>query len=398
MPKPRKSIVVKCRNAVWKLPVRNGVFQADGRSNPTDFGRHSLGTRDEAEARILVHELDKVMAAKLGIIEAEPKTPRAGLTISDAIARFKKYKSRPIITGGVEPTTLQRHRSILNKFEQFSVDQKIKYVSQINIRAFDDYVATLEELDYAPTTISTEMTLIKGVHKFCIQQKLLDPRFSFQYPIKRPDESLTYCPSEEEVSEILLTCKSIGHLTWLYRIIFVLANTGLRFGESRDLEWRDVDRQYELLHIRDETFRKGLTQNKRKTKSKRSRKIPIHKDLVALFKSIPRSGSNILYGPRGGALRNDLFGDTLRESVLPVVASNQKNEDLLRLTAHGFRHYFVSKCANLGVPQLSVMNWLGHKTARMTNYYYHANDTASLNHMRQLEEAASLGQREPSNN
>jgi len=30
---------------------------------------------------------------------------------------------------------------------------------------------------------------------------------------------------------------------------------------------------------------------------------------------------------------------------------------------------------------------LGHSTQRMTNYYYHSNDAASLSHMRQLEAA-----------
>ena len=72
MPTPRKAIVVTCRYAEWKLPIREGVFQADGRSNKLNFGRHSLGTRDETEARQLVHELDEVMAAKLGLIESKP--------------------------------------------------------------------------------------------------------------------------------------------------------------------------------------------------------------------------------------------------------------------------------------------------------------------------------------
>ena len=115
------------------------------------------------------------------------------------------------------------------------------------------------------------------------------------------------------------------------------------------------------------------------------------------MKGIPRVGSNILHGPRGGSLRSDVFGDTLRDLVLPQVAEKFENEDVLQLTAHGFRHYFVSKCANLGVPQLSVMNWLGHKTPRMTNYYYHANDAASLMHMRQLEAAEVSDQCEPGN-
>jgi integrase len=398
MPTPRKAIVVTCRYAEWKLPIREGVFQADGRSNKLNFGRHSLGTRDETEARQLVHELDEVMAAKLGLIESKPVTPKSGLTISDAIARFRKHKSRPISVGGVSPSTLQRYDRILNKFEPFTKEKNVKYMTQVNVDLFDEYVAMLEEMDFSPTTIPTEMVLLKGIHKFCIDEKLLDPRFSFLYPVKRPGESLTFCPSEKEVAEILLLCKTREDLLWLYRIVFLLSRTGLRFGEAGDLEWRDVDSEFDMLQVRDETFVKAsLNKDKRQTKSRRSRKIPIHHELASLMKGIPRVGSNILHGPRGGSLRSDVFGDTLRDLVLPQVAEKFENEDVLQLTAHGFRHYFVSKCANLGVPQLSVMNWLGHKTPRMTNYYYHANDAASLMHMRQLEAAEVSDQCEPGN-
>ena len=393
MPTPRKSIVVECQHATWKLPKRNGVYQADGRSNELDFGRHSLGTRDEKEARKLVHELDKVMAEKLGLIESRPPTPKSGLTIKDAIQRFRKLKSRPKIAGGVLPETYQRYGSILDKFEPFTQSRNIKYVSQVNIDLYDEYVSMLEELDFSPTTISTEMTLIKGLHKFCIEHKLLDPRFSFKYPIDRPDESLTYCPTDEEVHQIVLVCKTISGLTWLYRTVAVLSNTGLRFGEARDLEWRDVDSKFEMLHVRDESFLKSHGETKRRTKTRKSRKIPVHKNLAPTLRDLPKTGKNHLYGPRGGTLRNDLFGDTLREKVLPKVVGKVGNEDLMRLTAHGFRHYFVSRCANLGVPQLSVMNWLGHKTSRMTNYYYHANEAASIKHMRQLEIAEDSEQR-----
>ena len=86
-------------------------------------------------------------------------------------------------------------------------------------------------------------------------------------------------------------------------------------------------------------------------------------------------------------MRNDLFGDALRDQVIPKVVEALGSDDVGRLTAHGFRHYFVSYCSNRGAPQLSVMNWLGHSTARMTNYYYHSNEAASLQHMRQLEAA-----------
>jgi len=388
MPNKRESILVQCRYSKWLLSKRGNVWRADGRSNEVDAGRHSLGTHDENEAKQLVHDLDEAVAMKLGRIERRSPTIRAGLTIEQAIELFRADRRRPISVGGVEPDTMTRYDRILNKFEEFARQRHIRYVTEINSELFDEYVSMLEEMDFAHSTIVTEMTLLKSVHLLCLEKKVLDPRFGFKYPLKRNPESLTFCPSDEEVAEILRICQANASLTWLYRAVSILSMTGLRFGEARDLEWRDVDKDYKLLHVRDESYQRNTDSGQvRTTKTRQSRKIPIHTTLATLLMSMGRKTGPILAGPRGGTLRNDLFGDTLRDHVLTGVAESLGGNDVSRLTAHGFRHYFVSRCANAGIPQLSVMNWLGHRTARMTNYYYHSNEAASLKHMRQLEAA-----------
>ena len=55
MPRQRLAEKVIGRHFTWLLSRRRGVWYADGRSgNPTNAGRHSLGTRDEQEARRLL--------------------------------------------------------------------------------------------------------------------------------------------------------------------------------------------------------------------------------------------------------------------------------------------------------------------------------------------------------
>ena len=50
MPRKPKKERVTGRFFTWLVGTRNGVYYADGRSNPKDVGRHSLGTRDRDEA------------------------------------------------------------------------------------------------------------------------------------------------------------------------------------------------------------------------------------------------------------------------------------------------------------------------------------------------------------
>ena len=48
---------------------------------------------------------------------------------------------------------------------------------------------------------------------------------------------------------------------------------------------------------------------------------------------------------------------------------------------HSFRHYFCSTCANTGVPEQVVMQWLGHRDSQMVRHYYHLHDDEAQRQM-----------------
>ena len=81
---------------------KKGVWQADGRSNKPNAGRHSLGTRDLYEAQKLVHLLDEKMAVKLGLIRFVRRESEFGfnLPIDVGIEEYKEHIARPKIAGG----------------------------------------------------------------------------------------------------------------------------------------------------------------------------------------------------------------------------------------------------------------------------------------------------------
>src|SRR5207253_8655899 len=53
----------------WLLGRRGGVFYADGRPNRPPAGRHSLATRDHAQALTALRHLDLVRAVDLGLAD-----------------------------------------------------------------------------------------------------------------------------------------------------------------------------------------------------------------------------------------------------------------------------------------------------------------------------------------
>ncbi len=52
------------------ISQRGTIYQADGRSNTINVGRHSLGTSIYQEAIDAVYELDRIKAVEHGLLDA----------------------------------------------------------------------------------------------------------------------------------------------------------------------------------------------------------------------------------------------------------------------------------------------------------------------------------------
>lgn len=94
-------------------------------------------------------------------------------------------------------------------------------------------------------------------------------------------------------------------------------------------------------------------------------------------------------GPRGGRLKPDTVRNILVRDVIdkltprfPKKFVGQRSFEDGRL--HSLRHYFCSVCANTGIPERIVMEWLGHADSEMVRHYYHLNDEESRQKMDQL--------------
>ena len=128
-------------------------------------------------------------------------------------------------------------------------------------------------------------------------------------------------------------------------------------------------------------------------KAERAGSVPIHPELRVDLERLSQTGQSgfVFRALRGGPLhpRNVL------QEFIDNVIEPLKNRDICedgeagfgagRL--HGLRHFFCSLCANQGVPERVLMNWLGHTSSAMVKRYYHLyNDEAQLQ-MRKLGES-----------
>lgn len=380
-----------CQFFDWPIYQRkNGVWYADGRSNGAVLKRTSLGTKDRDEAIANLHRLDRVQAENLGLVPRSKSDPgKKRLTLIAGRKLFDEHNERPVLVGGTKPSTRKRYRAILDKFLQFAPTIRISEWNQVTERTLSEYARHLDDLGYARKTIYGELNLLKTAFKWLCNEGHID-RKRLKLKLRKAECERAYCYTSEEVSAMLKHCAETETLGWLYGIITALACTGLRISELASLKWSDIRFHDRTLTIADESgFSDQQGSDRRSTKSSRSRHIPLRKELQVLLESLPQTEEFVFRGPRGGRLKPDTVRNILVREVIekltprfPKKFPGQRSFEDGRL--HSLRHYFCSVCANTGIPERIVMEWLGHADSEMVRHYYHLNDEESRRKMDQL--------------
>lgn len=398
MPKRRKYELLQCRYFRWRIKQRNGVWHADGRSNETDLGRHSLGTRDASEARQRLQELDLLKAVEHGLADSSQLNQKdvAPLSLEKGRHFYEQHVSRPQIVGGARPKTVQRYKAVLDKFLPFVVKHGVRCWNDVEGRLLEKYAKHLENLEYAYRTIYLELNTIKQIVKWLIRQGHLKGKTPIDLPIEKADGTLTYCWRAEEVETMVEWCAKHSELAWLAHVIIALACTGLRISELASLRWTDLDLENERVRLTDETAAsRRKAADRRTTKSGRGRTFPIHSDLLVVLKALPKSGPFVFYGPRGGRLKPDTVRRILIRDVLTLLAKRFPTPEgevgFADGRLHSFRHYFCSTCANNNIPEQMVMQWLGHQESDMVKHYYHLHDEEARRRMSGLNFLGKAG-------
>jgi site-specific recombinase XerC len=317
MPARRKHERVLSRFFPWVLGRRNGVYFADGRSGGINLGRHSLGTRDRAEARRALDRLDAVKAVEHG------RAPRSVLeetsteelvTLEEGRELYLKHVNRPAVVGGAGGTTAKRYRAVLDKFVTFAREQGVSHWQAVSKQLAEAYAAWLDDKGYKYATEYLELTVLKQVVKHLVREHNLPASCLLELPLRKPRGTSTYCYTRAEVAAMLEHCAAMPGLEWLGRVIVALIHTGLRIGELAELRWVDLDEELALLRLTDSRYRGNRQQQaeRRMLKSHRDRSLPVHGELRKVLAAMARQpDGRVFHGPFGGRLKPDTVRNDL---------------------------------------------------------------------------------------
>lgn len=383
---------IVCMYFSWNLFSRCGVFYADGRHNRPSLGRHSLGTRDRAEAMEMLRALDRRKAIELRLIEPEADTPSDELLIERTWQRYLDHVARPDVLGGAGPRTVKRYRAVRDKHTKFCAERRVVGWRTVDARHVVAYGDQLSKAGYSDASVYLECTLLKQLVKWLVEEdKSLPASQQIRLVLRRSEDSTTFCYTAEQVTAMRELCRADPELRWMADIIVALASTGMRIGELAELRWSDVDLATGIIILSDNRHcgkaqRAGAV---RTTKGRRSRRIDIHPQLRAMLVALPRRADGRIFGgPKGGPVRPDKVLKVLKRDVIGPLKQRFPTPTgeigFEHGGVHSFRHYFVTEAFLGGATEAEVMDWVGHRDSRIVRRYRHLRADIKQRRMQEL--------------
>lgn len=158
---------------------------------------------------------------------------------------------------------------------------------------------------------------------------------------------------------------------WQRSVIRVLVFSGLRTGELSNLKFQDINWEENYLTV--------VSEKTRKTKSRRSRKIPLNPDLCEELQylqewlPVRRGHCQVEAKPREAHQREYVFchedGSPIK-SFRKTVGTAFKKAEIQGVTVHGLRKTFCSLLAKSGVHVKVAQELMGHRDPSLTLAIY----------------------------
>ena len=183
-----------------------------------------------------------------------------------------------------------------------------------------------------------------------------------------------------------------------YMAFRFLLNTGTRAGECAALQWKDIDRENNIIHIR-RTITKDragrwIVGEAAKTKTSR-RDIPMNeavKEIIDYQWNLYRALNGIVspfdfvFPNRSGGYANE---NALVNSLKFILKKYNKGAKvpIKPFSVHAFRDTFASRAIRAGVPPNTLKEILGHASLSMTmDLYAHVSQGDKRQAMEKMEE------------
>jgi len=309
----------------------------------------------------------RIAGLALADIEVKIAKKSAGFLITDKklseyIPEFLSY-----VKVHVKPSTAKRYVQIMGHFSGFldTREDPPTNLSQVEPPLIQQY--KLHRLDFVKAqTVNYEITCLHHFFRYAVEMKYIrsNPTQDIK-KIKKPVRKAPRFLSKDEVNRVLPELRPRAR-----SMVEILLNTGMRWGELRNLEWDDVDWNEKRIRVRvkEDWSPKGG-----------ERKVPMNNRVQQILKELPKTNNWVFSSRTGSRVKHYLVWQTFKKACQKAEIDN--------VSLHTLRHTFASHLVMARVDLATVSKLLGHKDISTTMIYSHL----SPDHLTQAVERLELG-------
>jgi integrase len=326
--------------------------------------RPSLQTASKKEAR------RKAIRIEAELLEGRHAKPVKAPRIQQVTAAYIKN----LRSENKAQKTLAKCLLVERRVLDLAVRRKARSINDINLAFIDAYRAeavTRELKPASPKTLLNELVIVRQIVNFALSRRLIttDPLHGLK--LKKVKPRPQPCWTRAGVDQILAAAKPPFKVP-----LTVLAETGMRVGELKNLTWDDVDFERGVLHIR--------AKDGWRPKTGDQRAIPLE-PIRRLLKQLPRRARWVVTAASSNRFPK---GDhQISERRLLQYLKRVLKRLGLPGHLHTFRHSFISNALTKGIPEAVVRSWVGHVDRDVMQLYTHIADEASQAAMQRLQQA-----------
>lgn len=294
-------------------------------------------------------------------IEYAQRLTRRMLVALPIAQAWEAWLSMPKTTGAA---TLAGYAAIWRRFAAW-ISPKVEHLHEVTQLHAKDYASALWRSQVTATTFNNHVKLLRTVFAALREQSgmALNPWAEVKLLEKDTQGRENFTPDE------LATICSRATGTTRYMLGLGLY-TGMRLGDVVTLRWQDIkpDR-IEIIPRKTSRKQKKIT-------------LPIHAVLAGLLQELKKQGgdSEYLFPAEREAYLKDSgaitkgFQKFLNDCGITTTedGNGHRRRAIIRKGFHSLRHSFVSLCAANKVPQVAIMDLVGHGSPAMTALYSHA--------------------------
>lgn len=321
--------------------------------------RHQpLKTTNKQVAIRSAHDLCRRIAA--GELSREAVV-RVNTTLPDLVTAYM------IMIKGMKraPKTVVKYQQVLNDMVKHAEKSRVRLARQYTNTIFWSLSQQMIDGELADKTRYNQLTIVKQLFRWAAAEKFIPANPLVGAKLDEPEPTEQYCFTGEEVGRILAASDDRNRAIFLF-----LAYTGARFGEAAALEWDDL--QFEKGGKGWVNIQRGGSDGK--TKSGRSRRIPMHPSLHAVLKDHPRHPETPrVFQARLSAKHPTGAGPIDARRMLTAIkrlCKLLKFPHWKRCKLHTFRHFFASSLAAAQVSYRYALDFMGHTDSEILNQYY----------------------------